>query len=68
MSENVIPLFPETCPSDSHLPTPKSQTRCSAASDEPLTNTQDVETESLRSRLVDKLVGETVKSNMARKG
>lgn len=63
-----FPFFPEKCHSDSHLPTPKGQTPCSAARDESLTNTQDVETESLRSRLVDQLVRETVKSNMARKG
>lgn len=59
--------FPETCPSDSHLPA-KGHTPCSAAGGEPLTDTQDVETEPLRSRLVDQLVGKTVKSNMARKG
>lgn len=63
-----FPSFPETCPSDSHLPTPMDQTPCSAARDESLTNTQDVETESLRSRLIDQLVRETVKSNMSRKG
>lgn len=64
----LFPSFPEKCHSDSHLPTAKGQTPCSAARDESLTNTEDVETESLRSRLVDQLVRETVKSNMARKG
>ena len=66
--ENSIPLyFPEMRTSDSDLPA-KGQTPFSAACDESLTNTQDVETEPLRSRLVDQLVGKTVKSNMARKG
>lgn len=50
-----------------HLPA-KGQTPCPAAGDESLTDTQDVETEPLRSRLVDQLIRKTVKSNMAGEG
>lgn len=59
--------FPEMSLSHRHLPV-EGQTPCPAAGDESLTNTQDVETEPLRSRLVNQLVRKTVKSNMAREG